>query len=118
MSRRNKRILLDIAGLLCCLIPPCACTLAYFPVWRSTVGMSALCGGTLAILAIIVSVVLGKYLRTRLKTPSPWAIFGVLWGLFTLTEKTITGLKTICFFGFVGGCVGAVIFTISDKFKE
>lgn len=118
MSRHTKRILFDIAGLACCLVPPCACTIAYFPLWRDTVGVTALCGGTLAVLGIVAFIVLGKYLRARFKTPSPCIMFGVLWGLFVLVEKTVTGLKTICFFGFVGGCVGAVLFMIADKYAD
>lgn len=118
MSRHTKRMLLELAGLGCCLIPPLACTVAYFPVWRDTVGITSLCGGTVAVLSVIAAIVLGKYFRTRFRTPSPLVVFGILWGLFALVENTISGLKTICFFGFVGGCVGAVLFMISDKFDD
>lgn len=118
MTPHTKRIIFDIAGLACCLIPPCACTLAYFPVWEETVGTTALCGGTLGILIFIALVVVGKYIRTRLKTPSPAIMFGAAWLMLALIEKTVTGIKNICFFGFVGGCVGAVLFMLADRVED
>ena len=110
-----KRIMFDFLGLACCLVPPIACTCSYFPVWQETVGTWSLVGGTAAIVAVIVFIVLSKYLKARLKTPSPVVISLVLWLFFVLIEQTVAGLKMIAFWMFFGSVVGTVFFWLSDR---
>jgi hypothetical protein len=110
-----KRVLFDFLGLVCCLAPPIACTCSYFPVWKQTVGTWSMVGGTAALVAIIVFIVLAKYFRNRIKTPSPVVVFLFLWLFFMLIEQTIGGLKMVAFWGFFGSVVGTVFFWLSDR---
>lgn len=110
-----KKVLYDALGLCCCLIPPIACTCTYFPVWKQTVGTWAMVGGTVAIIAVVAFIVLAKYCRTRIKSPSPVFISLCLWLFFTLIEQTVTGLKMVTFWLFIGSLAGSLFFWLSDR---
>lgn len=105
-----KKVLYDALGLACCLIPPIACTCAHFPVWEQTVGGWAMVGGTMAIVAVIVFIVVTKFFRARVKSPSPVTISLFLWMFLTFIEKTVTGLKMVAFWMFLGSLMGAFFF--------
>lgn len=111
----GKKVLYDALGLCCCLIPPIACTCTYFPVWEQTVGTWAMVGGTVAIIVIVAFIVLSKYLRSRIKSPSPVVISLCLWLFFVLVEQTVEGLKMVSFWLFIGSLAGAVFFWLADR---
>ncbi|MBR0443286.1 MAG: hypothetical protein IIX15_03010, partial [Clostridia bacterium] len=111
----GKKVLYDALGLCCCLIPPIACTCTYFPVWEQTVGTWAMVGGTVAIIVIVAFIVLSKYLRSRIKSPSPVVISLCLWLFFVLVERTVEGLKMVSFWLFIGSLAGAVFFWLADR---
>lgn len=113
-----KRALLDCAGLACCSLPPAIVAIQYFPLWRETVGLPAVAGGSLATIAIIALITVGRYVKVRLSSPSPVMIFGALYVLFLLVEKVISGLVVITFWGFLGSAAGALFFILSDKYKN
>lgn len=110
-----KKVLYDALGLCCCLIPPIACTCTYFPVWEQTIGTWAMVGGTMAIIAMVVFIVVAKYFRSRVKSPSPVVISLCLWLFFALIEKTVTGLKMVAFWMFIGSLCGAFFFWMADR---
>lgn len=110
-----KRVLFDFLGLVCCLAPPIACTCSYFPVWKQTVGTWSMVGGTAALVAIIVFIVLAKYFRNRIKTPSPVAFSWAVWLFLKLIEKTIDGLENVAFWLALGSTLGMVFFWLSDR---
>lgn len=118
MSKGVKKILLDLTGLLFCLVPPIIVTFGYFPLWKNSVGLWASLGGGVAVAFIIVAVVLSKYIKTKLKTPSPVIMFLLFYGFFTLMQKVSEGLAVISFWGFVGSAVGAVFFWWSKRYEE
>lgn len=118
MTNGAKRLLLDLCGLVCCFLPAALVTGQYFPIWRDTVGIWAASGGALSIILLIFMIVVGKYIKTRVKTPSPVFIFLVMYGCFVLIEKVITGLKVITFWGFIGSAVGVLFFAWADKYKS
>lgn len=110
-----KKVLYDALGLSCCLIPPIACTCNYFPVWEQTVGTWAMVGGTSALIAIIAFIVISKYWRSRIKSPSHVLTPLALWLFLGLIEKTVTGLKAVTFWLFIGSLIGAVFFWLADR---
>lgn len=109
-----KKVLYDALGLACCLIPPIACTCTCFPVWEQTVGGWAMVGGTMAIVAMVVFIVVAKYARHRIKSPSPVAISLCMWLVLGLVEKTVTELKMVAFWMFIGSLAGAFFFWLAD----
>ena len=118
MSNRSKMALLDLIGLMFCIVPPGAVTVMYFPLWKETVGIPAVAGGSVAMLAVISFIVLGRYIKVRLSTPSPVIVFGTLYLLFVLIEQVVVGLKTVMFWGFIGSAIGALMFLWSNRYKE
>lgn len=118
MSKGVKKILLDLTGLLFCLVPPIIVTFGYFPLWKHSVGLWASLGGGVAVAFIIVAVVLSKYIKAKLNTPSPVIIFLLCYGFFALMQKVSEGLTVISFWGFVGSAVGAVFFWWSKRYEE
>lgn len=75
-------------------------------------------GGTAAILAIIVFVVLSKYIRTRLRTPSPVVIALAAWLTCEVVYKVIDQLRVITMWMFMGCAVGVVFFWLADQVKK
>lgn len=113
-----KRILFDLLGLICSLAPPIVCTLEYFPVWKETVGTWSMVGGTSALIAVVAFIILAKYFRQRIKTPSSVVVFLILWLFLTLIEPTVSGLKMVAFWGFFGSIFGTVFFWLSDRTEK
>lgn len=118
MSNGAKKAILDFVGLLFCLVPPVIVTFQYFPLWKDGVGLWASLGGGCAVVFIIVFVVMSKYINTRLRTPSPVAIFFVCYGFFFLMQKVAVGLTVIAFWGFVGSAVGALFFWLAKRYER
>lgn len=118
MSDSAKKVLFDIVGLLCCLVPPVIVTFQYFPMWKGEVGLAASLGGGCAVVFIIVLVVLSKYINTKLKTPSPVVIFLACYGFFYLMQKVAYGLTVITFWGFIGSAAGSVFFWLSKRYER
>lgn len=115
MKGNHEKLLFDALGLICCLVPAICCTCAYFPVWKETVGAWHMAGGTVAIIAIIVFIVLSKYFSARMKTPSPVVASLVFWLMFELIYRVIDGLRTISMWLFIGCAVGAVFFWLAER---
>ena len=118
MSKGAKKILLELTGLLCCLVPPILVTFSYFPLWKESVGLGATLGGGVAVVFIIAFVVLSKYIKVKINTPSPVLIFLMCYGFFYLMQKVSAGMTVITFWGFVGSAVGAVFFWWSKRYEE
>lgn len=118
MKLRLESLLFDIAGLACCIVPPVACTCSYFPAWKQTVSGWQIAGGTAAIIAVVAFIVLSKYLKARIKTPSPVWLALVMWLFFEMISGIVMSLRVIALWMFIGCAVGAVFFWLADQAIE
>lgn len=118
MKPSLEKLIFDIVGLCCCLIPPICCTCAYFPVWKQTVGGWQMVGGTTAIIAIIAAIVVSKFLKVRVKSPAPVWIALVAWLFFEFIEKMVSGLKVVTLWMFIGCAIGSVFFWLADQAEK
>lgn len=118
MKPRLTKIMFDILGLICCIVPPAACTCAYFPLWRETVGDWQMVGGTAVVLAIIVFVVISKYIKSRMRTPSPVVIALAAWLTSEVVYKVIDQLRVITLWMFIGCAIGAVFFWLAEQAEK
>ena len=110
---RAGRLLLHIAGLLLCVIPPTLCTLLYFPVWRQS-SAKTLAGGTLLILMLSAYPIV-KLIRRYLRSPSAYLMWLFIFIGFLLLSAIAYEMTVISFFGFLGNLLGAVCFKAADK---
>lgn len=117
MSKGAKKVLLNLIGLLFCLVPPIIVTFEYFPLWKNSVGLWASLGGGVSVAFLIIAVVLSKYIKATLHTPSPVIIFLVCYGFFYLMQSVAVGLTVICFWGTIGSAIGALFFWWARKYE-
>lgn len=107
-------IILHIAGLLLCIVPPVICTLSYFPIWYHAGAEKALAGGSV-ILIILAAIPLFKFLRSYLESPASYIVWLIIFILFFLLSKIAYEMTVISFVGFVSNLLGAICFNIAKR---
>ena len=116
MKRRTgskpKRPLLGFLGLLLCVIPPVACTLAYFPLWREA-GAEKLLSGGVVLLLVLSAMPLFRLIRQRLRTVAVWGIWLLLFLLFFALSRIADEMTVIAFTGFISNLLGASLIRLS-----
>lgn len=105
---------LHILGFLLCIVPPSACALSYFPIWRE-VGYESCIAGGVALLIALCAVPLYKLLRHWLSSYSSYVMWLVLFLLFFGMSKIADQMTIISFVGFIGNLLGAVCFYIARR---
>lgn len=118
MKRLWWRRLLRIIALAVCIIPPVKVTIGYIPLWLSTEnGIEGFTGMIIPGFAVIVflfcAIPLFKYIFSKLKTPSAWLIWSVMWVLSELIAKIINEMRVITFVGAICNIVGLILWKIS-----
>lgn len=118
MKRLWWRRLLRIIALAVCIIPPVKVTIGYIPLWLSTeTGIEGFTGMIIPGFAVIVflfcAIPLFKYIFSKLKTPSAWLIWSVMWVLSELIAKIINEMRVITFVGAICNIVGLILWKIS-----
>jgi hypothetical protein len=105
---------LHILGFLLCILPPAICTLNYFPVWRE-VGYESCIAGGVALLLALCAIPLYKLIAEKLKNPSSYLMWLVLFLLFFGMSRIADQMTVISFVGFISNLMGAVCFYIAKK---
>jgi hypothetical protein len=118
MKRLWWRRLLRIIALAVCIIPPVKVTIGYIPLWLGTEnGIEGFTGMIIPGFAVIVflfcAIPLFKYIFSKLKTPSAWLIWSVMWVLSELIAKIINEMRVITFVGAICNIVGLILWKIS-----
>ena len=117
---KNKRLLklsLRAAGLLSCVVPPVACTLSYFPLWKEAGGEELVCGTT-ALLLMISVIPFYKYVKRLFETSASYVLWLAIFLFSFLMSKVINEITVIAFVGFVGNAVGAVLLKLGERKAE
>ena len=109
----KHRLILRIAGLILCILPPLAATLCYFPVWAAE-GTKIVSGITLLLLALS-ALPLYKLLRDMLRSPASYTVWLILFLLFALLSKIAEEMTVISFVGFISNTLGAVLLRLGRK---
>lgn len=113
-----KARIYDIVGLCLCIIPASIVTASYFPLWKETVPGITIAGGGIAIIAIIIMLVVSKFVKQRFSSPSPFIIAWIVYLISSLVSRIITGFTTIMFWFAIGTSLGAVCFYIADHARK
>ncbi len=114
---RGKRIALRLLGYLHSVGLPLAATLSFFPIWRARGGTAVLAGGTVLLIALC-ALPLWRGIKAWLKSPSVWGLWLFAFLSFALIESIITEMRVICFFGFLGNLIGALLFLLARKIGD
>ena len=117
---KNKRLLklsLRTAGLLSCVVPPVACTLSYFPLWKEAGGEELVCGTT-ALLLMISVIPFYKHIKRLFETSASYVLWLAIFLFSFLMSKVISEITVIAFVGFVGNAVGAVLLKLGERKAE
>jgi succinate-acetate transporter protein len=119
-SQSNKRVFgsfcLHIIGLLLCIIPPIACTLAYFPLWRYSSEKTA--SGGVLLLILLSCIPLFKLFKKRFNSPASYVIWILLFVIFFLLSKIADEMVVISFYGSLGNLLGAICFYTSKRMNK
>ena len=118
ISKANKsvfvNIVLHIAGLLLCIVPPAVCTLCYFPLWNSVDYESCIAGGV-ALLLAVCAVPLYKLIARAIQSYSAFVMWLISFLLFFSLSKIANEMTVISFVGFVSNLLGAIVFKIAKR---
>ena len=101
-------------GLIFSILPPLLATLLYFPVWSLRGGAASL-SGIVFLLLLLSFLPLFNVLKERLRSPSTYAIWLILFVTFFLLSRIADEVAVISFFGFIGNLIGSVFFRLSAK---
>lgn len=107
-----RRILYNLTGVLCSVLPPVIATLSYFPLWQ-TRDAETVVSGVSALLLVCAALPLIRILVAKMKTPSATVLWGILFVLFFSLCRVAHEMCVISFVGMVGGAVGSVFFRLS-----
>lgn len=118
-SRKNRafsKFCLHILGLLLCILPPAACTLCYFPLWRYDSGKTVV--GAVALLLTLSAMPLFKLMKRRLDSVASYVLWLALFLLFFLLARIADEMTVISFYGFIGNLLGAIVMRVADGKRE
>ena len=108
---------LHILGFLLCVLPPAACTLSYFPLWREMGYESCIAGGAALILALC-AFPLYKLIKKWLQSYSSHFMWLGLFLLFFALSRIAEQMTVISLVGFIGNLLGAVCFYIARRYNR
>jgi hypothetical protein len=52
-----------------------------------------------------------------MQSPSPVLVFTVLYAMFYLMQRVITGLTVVAFWGMIGSAAGVIMFAVAKKYE-
>ena len=110
------RMLFRILGVTLSVLPPAIATLEYFPLWLAD-GKKAISALSLLLL-LLAAYPLFRILKHRLRSPSLWMLWLVLWGLLEAFLPILSAIKTIALISFPTGLLGALFFRLSKRSEE
>lgn len=111
-TRKARRRVLYLLGMLCCVVPPLCATLAYFPLWAER-GSDHMISGLSLVLLLICLCPMHKSIGSMLRSAASYTLWLVLFVLFFLLSRIADELTVISFFGFIGNLIGALLFRLS-----
>ncbi len=107
---------LHILGFMLCILPPTACTLMYFPLWK-TVGYEHCIAGGVALMMVICFMPLYKFIRSKIKSYSSFLLWLLMFLLFFALSKIAEQMTVISFVGFLGNLLGAICFYLAKRYS-
>ena len=114
MSARLKGRLLCLLALIIDVGAPLAATVSYFPVWVEQ-SAEATISGIVVFLGLLSVIPLFRVIKEKLRSPSAWMIWLLMFLLFLALEPIVREVKMISLVGFAANLVGAVIYKAGKR---
>lgn len=117
MTRLTKGRFICFAAILLDVGAPLAATMCYFPIWVEK-SAEATISGMFIFLALISMVPLFRIIKEKLKSPSAWMIWLILFVLFFALESIVSEVKIIALVGFAANLIGSLIYKRGKRITE
>lgn len=109
------RKLLKLFALVFCVAPPAAVTLFFFPVWYAENQFEIVIPAAAVLCFCFCAIPLVKWMGSKLKTPSAWMVWVIMFLVLFALEKIIARMVIISFVGALGNIIGAALWKIAEK---
>ena len=111
----KRKLLFGFLGILISTVPTVLCVLSYFPLWQER-GSECVLSGIALLLLLIALIPLIRIINGKLKTPSAYMIWLIIFILFFSLSKISEQMTVISFVGFTTNLLGSVFFKLSRKY--
>ena len=118
MTRRTKKRLLDIVGLLVSVLLPIGAAIAVFPREQASGFLQwfNLSAAAFAVILLVGAVAAMRFFHTRLQVPRNGVVFSLLlYFLIRGVRVIIDPFETIAFWLLIGNLIGWGFYLIADK---
>lgn len=116
MNPKTKALLIHIAGLIACIVPPAIATIEYIPIISEEPKKQISAFGI--ILLALCTVPFWKSIKTFLKSPSAWKVWLVGLVFCYVCRAIVDELLIVSAIGLPAGIIGSAIFWIERKYRE
>ena len=113
-NARKKRVLFRAAGHALSIGAPAIATATQFPIWISG-GSKQTVSGIALVLLIVSAFPAYKALKDKLKSPSAFLIWLVLFALVASLTPIVDQLYVVALVGLVSGGMGTVFYKLGDR---
>ena len=116
-SKNNEsfaNIALHFLGFSLCIVPPLACTLSYFPLWKNAGYEHCIAGGS-ALLIVICFFPLLKFIGRVISSYSSYVAWLLCFILFFALSRIADQMTVISMVGFIGNLLGAICFKLARR---
>ena len=117
MSKLTKGRLICLAAILLDVGAPLVATTTFFPVWVEQ-SAAATVSGIFVFLALLSAIPLFRVVKEKLKSPSAWTIWLIMFVLFWALESIVSEIKIIAFVGFASNVVGMLMYRHGNRLDE
>ena len=117
MSNKAKGRLLCWTALILDVGAPLIATATYFPVWIERSAESTV-SGMFVFLGLLSGIPLFRIIKERLKSPSAWLVWLLVFVLFAALEAIVYEIKIIALVGFIANLTGAMVYKLGVKISK
>ena len=112
MKRATDARVVYWSGMAISIVVPLVTALCVFPFWK---GSGKQITGMIFIMILICAVPLFKHIRIKLRSPSAFAMWAVIFGALAALNTVIDQLMDVALAGTISNAVGSVMFYIAKR---
>lgn len=116
-NAKFANIILHFLGFSLCIVPPLACTLSYFPLWKSVGYEHCLAGGSV-LLVVLCFFPLLKFIGRAITSYSSYVAWLLCFVLFFALSRIAEQMTVISMVGFISNLLGALCFKIARRSRD
>ncbi len=117
MSSKSKGLILRCIAIIIDVASPLASTVVYFPVWVER-SAEATVSGMFVFLGLLSAIPLFRVVKERLRSPSAWMIWLLMFIAFAFLETIVEEVKMIAMVGAISNLIGAGVYKLGKRIAE